>query len=127
MAEREDARGLVTQRVRELVETLGAVPAIRRFCEAEERLSADAELGRMQTGLRWSYGKVQEAEREGRHDARLFQEVREAQGRIQRHPLVIEFVSARQEAQELLRATNDAMTEVLGLDVGASGGRAGAC
>jgi cell fate (sporulation/competence/biofilm development) regulator YlbF (YheA/YmcA/DUF963 family) len=127
MAEQEDGRGLVTQRVRELVETLRAAPAIQRYRDAEERFRADAELGRMQTALRWSYEKVQKAERQGRHDARLFQEVRDAQARIQRHPLVIEFVSARGEAQELLRATNDAMTEVLGLDVGASGGRAGAC
>jgi cell fate (sporulation/competence/biofilm development) regulator YlbF (YheA/YmcA/DUF963 family) len=123
----ENGRGVVTERVRELVEALWAAPAIEQFRTAEERFRADAELGRIQAGLRWSHERLQKAQREKRHDPRLFQEVRDGQARLQRHPLVIEFVTARQAAQDLLRETNQEMAAVLGVDVGASAGRAGGC
>jgi len=118
----QDGRGVVTERVRELVEALRAAPAIAQFRAAEERFRADTELGRMQTGLRWSHERLQKAEREKRHDPRLFQEVRDAQARLQRHPLVIEFVTTRQAAQDLLRETNQEMAALLGVDIGASAG-----
>jgi cell fate (sporulation/competence/biofilm development) regulator YlbF (YheA/YmcA/DUF963 family) len=123
----EDGRGVVTERIRELVESLRAAPAIERFRAAEERFRADTELGRIQAGLRWSHEQLQKAEREKRHDPRLFQEVRDAQTRLQRHPLVIEFLTTRQAAQDLLRETNQEMAAVLGVDIGASVGRAGGC
>lgn len=123
----ENGRGVVTERVRELVEALRAAPAIEQFRAAEERFRADTELGRMQAGLRWSHERLQKAEREKRHDPRLFQEVRDAQARLQGHPLVIEFVTTRQAAHDLLRETNQEMAAVLGVDVGASAGRAGGC
>lgn len=123
----EDGRGVVTERVRELVEALREAPAIELFRAAELRFRNDEELGQMQAGLRLKYQQLQRAESEKRHDPRLFQEVRDMQARLQRHPLVVEFVTARQAAQDLLRQTNEAMTAVLGVDVGASVGRAGGC
>lgn len=123
----ENGRGVVTERVRELVEALRAAPAIERFREAEERFRADAELGRIQAGLRWSHEQLQRAQREKRHDPRLFQEVRDAQARLRRHPLVIDFVTARQAAHDLLRETNQEMASVLGVDIGGSVARAGGC
>jgi cell fate (sporulation/competence/biofilm development) regulator YlbF (YheA/YmcA/DUF963 family) len=127
MAEAEDGRAAVTQRVLELVEALRAAPAIERYRTAEKRFRADKELGRMQAGLRWSHQQLQKAEREKRHDPRLFQEVRDGQARLQRHPLVVEFVQARQDAQDLLRETNQEMASILGVDIGGSVGPAGAC
>jgi len=123
----ENGRGVVTERVRELVEALRAAPAIEQFRAAEARFRADTELGLIQAGLRLSHERLQKAQREKRHDPRLFQEVRDAQARLQRHPLVIEFVEARQAAQDLLRETNQEMAEVLGVDIGGSVGRAGGC
>lgn len=123
----ENGRGVVTERVRELVEALRAAPVIELFRAAEARFRADTELARLQAGLRWTHEQLQEAEREKRHDPRLFQEVREAQARLQGHPLVIEFLAAREAAQDLLRETNQEMAAVLGVDIGASVGRAGGC
>ena len=123
----ENGRGVVTERVRELVEALRAVPAIEQFRAAEERFRADTELARLQAGVRWSHERLQKAEREKRHDPRLFQEVRDAQARLQRHPLVVAFVTARQAAHDLLRETNQEMAAVLGVDIGGSAGRAGGC
>lgn len=127
MTNAEDGRGELSERVRELVAALQGAPAIERFRAAEERFRTDAELGRMQAGLRWNHERLQQAEREKRHDPRLFQELRDTQARIQRHPLVVEFVAARNEAQDLLRMVNQEMTEVLGVDIGGSVGRAGGC
>jgi len=121
------ARSVVTARARELVAALRATPAIERFRAAEERFQTDTELARMQAGLRWSQERLQQAKLEIRHDPRLFREVRDAQAQFQKHPVVVEFVAARAAAQDLLRRTNAAMTEVLGVDVGASAGRAGGC
>ena len=53
--------------------------------------------------------------------------MRDAQARLQRHPLVIDFVATRQAAQDLLRETNQEMGAVLGVDIGGSVGRAGGC
>lgn len=127
MAKAGDGREALAERVLELVEALRAAPAIERFRAAEERFRSDAELGSMQAGLRRSHEQLRIAERERRHDPRLFQEVRDTQTRLQRHPLVVEFVAARQEAQDLLRRANEEMTAVLGVDLGASVGSAGGC
>ncbi len=123
----DDGRSVVAQRVVELVEALRATPAIERFRTADERFRGDADLTRLQAGLRWTHQQLQKAEREGRYDARLFQEVRESQSRLQQHPLVREFVAARNGAQDLLRETNQEMTAALGVDVGASAGPSGGC
>ncbi len=127
MVKADDGRGVVTERVRELVEALRTAPAVQRFRTAEEQFRGDAELSRMQAEVRRTYGEVVRAQSENRHDPRLFQEVRDGQARLQKHPLVVEFVAARAAAQDLLRQTNVEMSAILGLDIGVSVGRAGAC
>lgn len=122
-----DGRGVVTERVRELVEALRAMPGIERFRAAEKHFLSDEELNRMKAELRRNHEQLQRAEREKRHDPRLFQEVRDGQSRLQKHPLVVEFLAARAEAQELLLKMNAAMSAILGVDIGASVGRAGSC
>lgn len=122
-----DGRSVVTERARELVEALRAAPALQRFQAIDGLFRSDAEVARLQAGLRWKNERLQRAASQGRHDAALFRDVREAQARLQGHPLVIEFLTARAELQEFLREVNGAMTEVLGVDVGASAGRAGGC
>lgn len=127
MAKEQRVPTAVAEQVRELVEALRAAPEMVRFRAAEEQFRTDAELDRMRLGLRFSFQNLQRMDREGRHDPRLFQEVRETQARLLRHPLVVEFSTARAAAQDLLREANGAMTAILGVDVGATGGRAGAC
>lgn len=118
---------VVKERARELAAALSAAPAIGRYRAAQERFRGDAALGEMQAGLQAAYERLQAAERELRHDPGLFQEVRSLQARLQRHPVVVEFGSARSAAQDLLRQVNAVMTEALGVDIGASVGRSGGC
>jgi cell fate (sporulation/competence/biofilm development) regulator YmcA (YheA/YmcA/DUF963 family) len=122
-----DGRGVVSERARELVEALRATPTIERFRAAQERFRADEELGRMQAELRESQERLQHAQSERRHDPQLFKRVRDLQEQLQQHPLVLEFVAARQEAQDLLRLANQEMTAILGLDVAANTPRTGCC
>ncbi len=127
MAEEADGRGAVDERVRGLVEALRATPAMERFRLATERFRTDAELRRLQAGALWIRERIQAAERQNRHDPNLFMEARETNARLQRHPLVIEFLEAREEAQDLMRAANLQMATVLGFDIAASVGRGGGC
>lgn len=120
-------RESVPGRLRELAEALHDAPAIARFRTAEERFRGDTEVRRLQAQVRTSYEQLQLAERENRHDPRLFQEVRDTQALLQRHPAVAEFVTSRQEAMDLLREVNATMAEVLGVDIGGSVSRAGGC
>ena len=91
-----DGRGIVNEGVRGLVEALRATPTLARFRVALDRFRTDEELGRMQAELRASHERLQQAEREKRHDPQIFKEVRELQAQLQEHPLVLEFVAARE-------------------------------
>lgn len=118
-----DGGELVKERLREFVESLRATPTLARFREAEERFRNDPELGRAQAELRQGYERLQEAERDKRHDPQLFAAVRELQAELQRNPLVVEFVAARDGVQDLLRMANQEMTAILGVDIAANAPR----
>ncbi len=118
-----DGSELVKERLRELVDALLATPTVGRFRAAEERFRHDPELGRAQAELRQSHERLQEAQREKRHDPQLFATVREQQAALQRNPLVVEFVEARDEVQDLLRMANQEMTTILGVDIAATAPR----
>ncbi|MDZ7707830.1 MAG: YlbF family regulator [Trueperaceae bacterium] len=117
----------VPERLRELVQALRVAPAIARFRAAEERFRGDEDVRALQARVRACHEQLQRAERANRHDPRLFQDAREAQALLQGHPAVAEFVASRQDAMDLLRDVNEAMTEVLGVDLGGSVRRACAC
>jgi cell fate (sporulation/competence/biofilm development) regulator YlbF (YheA/YmcA/DUF963 family) len=118
----------VLERIEALVEALGATPDFERFRAAEERLWNDPELTALQVELRERYEALQRAERRGQHDPRLFDAVRETQTQLQEHPGVVAVDASREAAQDLLRRVNDAMTAVLGVDVGLTAPRrSGGC
>ncbi len=126
-ATKADGNALVKERLQEFVDALLATPTIGRFRTAEERFRNDPELSRAQGELRQSYDRLQEAQREKRHDPQLFADVREQQAALQRHPLVVEFVAARDEVQDLLRMANQEMTAILGVDIAATAPRSCCC
>lgn len=111
----------VLQRTEEFIEALRATPAIRRFKEASRRFEADQEvqslLGRLQ--------RFQQAQQRGTATSTEVQDARDAQARIQRHPLVREFLAARNGAGALFLQTNQAISEVMGIDFGQTAGPAG--
>ncbi len=100
-----------------------STPTVARFRAAGERFRSDPELTRAQAELRESYERLQEAQRDQRHEPQLFAAVRQQQAQLQRHALVVEFVAARDEVQDLLRMANQEMTAILGVDIAANAPR----
>lgn len=115
----------VAAMTRDLADALRATPTIAAYRQAEARFRSDPQL-RL---LREEFERVAQTFREAQARSTVTQaqvrQVREVQTRLQRHPLVQEFLAARDAAGRLLQEVNRAMSEVLGLDVGATVGPAG--
>ncbi len=122
-----DGRTAVSERLGDLVEALLATPTLNRYRVALERFRTDGEILRLQAALRATHERFREAQQAKRHDPQLFKEMRELQAQLQEHPVVLEFVAARDGAEDLLRMTNQEMTAILGIDLAASLPRTGCC
>ena len=123
-----DGHARVMQQTDAFIRALRATPVVQRFVGAQRRFDTDPEVQkRLETFQRLADG-FQRAQQAG--DARPDQvrEIRDAQARVQAHPLVREFVAAREAVGVLLQETNLAISEVLGVDFGQTAGPArGAC
>lgn len=111
----------VQQRTDEFIEALLATPALSRFQEAAQRFESDPEVQSLIETLQ----RFQQAQQAGLDISESLQEVHDAQTRIRNHPVVQEFLSARQELSELIQATNVAISEPIGLNFGQAVGSAG--
>ncbi len=115
-----DGRAQVLQCTDQFIAALRATPAIQRFVEAERRFEADEEVQRLMETLQ----RFQRAQRTGEGSVGDMLAVRDAQVRIQNHPLVQEFLAARDGVGGFFQKTNQAISEVLGLDFGQTAGPA---
>lgn len=125
--EKTDGFSEILERTRQFVAALKAVPAVQRFKVAEQRFRTDPELQRIMEELRQKMETFREAQAAGTLRAEQVQQVREAQGRLQQHPLVQEFSAARETAGLFLQETNRVISEILGLDFGQLIRAGGAC
>lgn len=116
-----DGRENVLRRTDEFIEALKATPVVRRFDEAARRFEGDPEVQSLMGILR----RFQQAQQKGGLIATELADVQGAQMRIRNHPVVQEFLAARDAVGELLQETNRAISEVLGLDFGQTAGPAG--
>lgn len=110
----------VQQRTDEFIEALLATPALSRFQVAAQQFESDPEVQSLIETLQ----RFQQARQAGLDISENLQEVRDAQTRIRNHPVVQEFLSARQELSELIQATNAAISEPIGLNFGQAVGPA---
>lgn len=116
-----DDRETVLRRTEEFVEALKGTPVVRRFAEASRRFEGNQEVqSLMETLLRF-----QRAQQTGGMSPSELREVRDAQARFRNHPVVQEFLAARDAVVALLQETNLVISEVLGLDFGQTAGPAG--
>ena len=116
-----DGRENVLRRTDEFIEALRATPAVQRFAEASRRFEADQEVQSLMGTLQ----RFQRAQQTGEVLGTRFQDVRNAQARLQNHPVVQEFLAARDAVGALLQETNLVISEILGLDFGQTVGPAG--
>jgi cell fate (sporulation/competence/biofilm development) regulator YlbF (YheA/YmcA/DUF963 family) len=107
-----DNLATVQQRTDEFIEALLATPAIRRFREAARQFETDPEVQSLLETLQ----RFQQAQQAGLDLSNSLQDIRDLQLQIRNHPVVQEFLSARDEAGALLQETNVAISQPLGLD-----------
>jgi cell fate (sporulation/competence/biofilm development) regulator YlbF (YheA/YmcA/DUF963 family) len=116
-----DSRESVLRRTEEFIGALKATPVVRRFDEAARRFEADQEVQSLMGVLR----RFQQAQQNGGLSSSELEDVRDAQARIRNHSVVQEFLRARDAVGAFLQETNQAISEVLGLDFGQTAGPAG--
>lgn len=118
-------RSPVLERTREFVTALKATPSVQHFVAAQHRFQTDSEVRQIMADLQRKADAFQKAQEDGTLREEQIRDVREAQARFQRHPLVQEFVQARDAAGLFLQETNRVISEILGLDFGQTAGPAG--
>jgi cell fate (sporulation/competence/biofilm development) regulator YlbF (YheA/YmcA/DUF963 family) len=120
-----DGRARVIQHADAFITALRATPVVQRFADAQRRFDTDPEVrALLETFQRLADG-FQRAQRAGEARPDQVREIRDAQARIQAHPLVREFVDAREAVGRFLQETNLVISEVLGVDFGQTAGPAG--
>ncbi len=103
------------------IDALKATSAVRRFTDAAHRFESDQEVQGLMGVLR-QFQLAQQAATISRAD---LQEARDAQIHIRNNPVVVDFLTARDQVGTLLQETNRVISEVLGLDFGQTAGPAG--
>lgn len=116
-----DGRETVIGRTDEFIEALKATAVVRRFNEAARQFEADQEVQSLMGTLQ----RFQRAQQAGGLSSSELQGVRNAQARFANHPVVQEFLGARDAIGAFLQDTNRVISEVLGLDFGQTAGPAG--
>ncbi len=116
-----DGRDGVLQRTDEFIESLKATSVVRRFDEASRRFETDQEVQSLMGTLR----RFQQAQQTGGVLTAELVGVRDAQARLQNHRVVQEFLAARDAVGKFLQETNQAVSEVIGIDFGQTAGPAG--
>ncbi len=115
----------VLERTREFVTALKATLSVQHFVTAQRRFQTDAEVREIMADLQRNAEAFQKAQQDGTLREEQIQTVRAAQARFQQHPVVREFVQAREAAGVFLQETNRVISELLGLDFGQTAGPAG--
>lgn len=116
-----DGREDVLRRTEEFVQALKSTPVVLHFNGAARRFKADLEVQSLMATLQ----RFQQAQQNGGVTSAELKDVRDAQMRIRNHPVVQEFLAARDAVGAFLQETNQAISEVLGLDFGQTAGPAG--
>lgn len=121
----DNGNATVFEKGRELIEALLATPEISAYRRAEARFREDPDLRRLRAEFERVTAAFHRAQARGTLTHAQIREAREVQARLQQHSLVQQFLAARDVAGRCLQEVNRAMSEVLGLDVGATAGPAG--
>lgn len=120
-----DGRARVMRQTEAFVSALRAAPVTQRFADARRRFETDANVQVLLERYQREADAFQHAQQHGDADAAHVRAIREAQARVQAHPVVREFVEAQEALGTFLLETNAAISETLGMDFGQTAGPAG--
>jgi cell fate (sporulation/competence/biofilm development) regulator YlbF (YheA/YmcA/DUF963 family) len=103
------------------VETLGRsiqeAEAFQRFEVARRNFQNDAGVVHIRNQVKAAVATYIEAERNGALTQDLIQDVRSAQSRLREHAIVQEFSKRRQDIHDVFKNVNQAIAEILGIDI----------
>ena len=120
-----DGRARVRQCADEFIGALRATSVVQRFADAQRRFDTDPEVQALLETFQRRADAFQRAQQAGDVRPAQVREIRDAQTRVQAHPLVREFAEAREAVGVVLQETNLVISEVLGVDFGQTAGPAG--
>lgn len=105
-----------------VVETLGRsiqeTDAFHRFEVVRSAFQNDPGVVHIREQVKSAVGAYVEAQKNGSVTLDVIENVRTVQNRLREHPLVQDFSRKRQEVHSVFQAVNQAVGEVLGIDVG---------
>ena len=104
---------------RAFVRTLLEAPAVGGFVQTERAFQTDGEVRVLRERVARLAEQFQTARATGNLSESLVAQVRDAQGRLQSHPMVMVYGRKRQEAFALLQEINARMSGILGIDFAA--------
>jgi cell fate (sporulation/competence/biofilm development) regulator YlbF (YheA/YmcA/DUF963 family) len=106
---------------------IGETDAYRKFEVAMTAFQNNTEVIDLRKRVRSVVGAYVEAQQNGKVDLGLIQNVRAAQNQLRDHPVVQEFSRRRQDAHGVFQAVNQAISEILGIDVAQAVAPASGC
>jgi cell fate (sporulation/competence/biofilm development) regulator YlbF (YheA/YmcA/DUF963 family) len=107
--------------ISEVVETLGRsiqeTDAFRRFEVARSAFQNDPDVVRIREQVKSAVGAYVQAQKNGSVTLDVIENVRTVQNKLREHPLVQDFSRKRQEVHSAFQTVNQAVGEVLGIDI----------
>lgn len=122
-----DPDGTLSDCVEELIVSLKAAPAITSFLDVQRRFQEDAELTRLRRELQAAADAFQRMPPAGAAAKSALADLRARQAGVQAHPLVQQYVTAKNLADTLLKQVNAIISAQVGVDVAGAAAPAGGC
>jgi cell fate (sporulation/competence/biofilm development) regulator YlbF (YheA/YmcA/DUF963 family) len=103
--------------VEALARSLQEIDAFHRFELARRAFQNDAGITRIREQVKSAVAAYFEAQKDGSVNQEVIENVRNAQNRLREHPLVQDFARKRQGVHSAFQTVNQAVGEVLGIDI----------
>lgn len=116
--------GDVRKGASEFAQILRHAPKINALIEAKEKLNSDTEA----KNIIARFQAMQQLRATGSLRGQDYTEMVQVQQQLQRNPVIRNFIQAQQDAADFLQTVNMTISQILGIDFGATAGRgAGSC
>ena len=105
----------------EFAQLLRRSPKISSFINAQKKMNGDAEA----RAIIERFQAMQQLRRAGPLRGQDYTEMAQVQQKLQRNPTIRDFVQTQQDAVDFLQSVNMTISQILGIDFGATAGAGG--
>lgn len=113
--------GDIRKSAREFAQHLRCSAKISAFIEAQEKMNRDAEA----KAIIHRFQAMQQLRAAGSMRGQDYTEMVQVQQKLQRNPVIRDFIQAQQDAADFLQSVNTTISQILGVDFGATAGAGG--